>query len=90
VLVLRAALLALKDAVGLNSPDWQAGSEPCGSPPWPHLYCTTEGRVYMIDLSSKGLTGSLSDQVDLSKVSFLQAIWMYDNPSLTGAQCVRR
>lgn len=38
----------------------------------------------MIDLSDKRLTGTLSDSVDLSKLSNLQALWLYDNPSLQG------
>jgi hypothetical protein len=80
-----AALLALAEALGFTHPDWQAGSEPCAEPqPWPHLYCNQAKRVYMIDLSSKGLKGSLGDEVDLKKLPNLQALWLYDNPSLAG------
>lgn len=38
----------------------------------------------MIDLSSKGLTGKLGEDVDLLKISELQALWLYDNPTLAG------
>lgn len=82
--LLPAALLALKEAVGFKTSEWQEGTEPCGTPAWPHLYCNTQGHVYMIDLSSKALTGTLSDSVDLSKLPYLQAIWLYDNPGLQG------
>jgi hypothetical protein len=83
-----AALLALAEALGFTHPDWQAGSEPCAEPqPWPHLYCNPAKRVYMIDLSSKGLKGALGDEVDLEKLPYLQALWLYDNPSLAGQPC---
>jgi hypothetical protein len=85
-----AALLALKEALGFINTQWQEGTEPCGSgdpavaPAWPFVYCNSQGQVYMIDLSSKTLTGTLSDSVDLSKLANLQALWLYDNPSLQG------
>jgi hypothetical protein len=87
----RAALLALKQALGLQVPEWAAGSDPCNSElsagmTWPHVYCNQQGRVYVIDLSSKGLTGSLSDAVDISRLRFLQTLWLFDNPALTGAR----
>lgn len=85
--VVPAALLALKEALGLQEPLWLAGTEPCSeTAPWPNLYCNSQGRVYMIDLSSKGLTGKLGEGVDLSKLPNLQALWLFDNPTLTGAR----
>lgn len=85
--VVSAALLALKEALGLQEPLWQADTEPCSeTAPWPNLYCNSQGRVYMIDLSSKGLTGKLAEGVDLSNLPNLQALWLFDNPTLTGAR----
>lgn len=78
-----AALLSLKQALGFKNAEWQEGTDPCGAP-WPHLYCNSQKRVYMIDLSSKALSGTLGEDVDLSKLPFLQALWLYDNPALTG------
>ena len=76
--------MALKDALGYKNPEWQ-GDEPCASiKPWPGLYCNSDGRVYMIDLSSQLLSGSLGDSTDLSRIPFLQALWLFDNPSLSG------
>jgi hypothetical protein len=83
-----AALLALKEALGFQQQLWQAGTEPCSvTAPWPNLYCNSQGRVYMIDLSLQRLTGRLGDDVDLSTIPYLQALWLYDNPALTGV-CV--
>lgn len=42
----------------------------------------------MIDLSSKSLTGTLSEDLDLVQIPFLQALWLYDNPALTGVLLV--
>lgn len=38
----------------------------------------------MIDLSSKSLTGKLGENVDLSNLPSLQALWLFNNPNLRG------
>lgn len=84
------ALLALKEQLGLKAPQWQAGGDPCNAGPargatWPSVYCNPDGHVYVLDLSSKRLTGSLSDAIDLTRLPHLQTLWLFDNPGLTGS-----
>lgn len=81
-----AALLALKASLAAEQLQWQNGTDHCSG--WPGVYCGAFGsppqqRVYMVDLSSQGLSGSLSNSVDLSALEYLQIIWLYGN-QLTG------
>lgn len=81
-------LLSLKESLG-NPPglNWKEGTFPCGNteagvPGWNQVYCSKFGqqdRVYLLDLSSLGLTGSLTDTADLSGLGRLQAMWMSGN-----------
>lgn len=78
------ALLALKASLGATQLKWENGTDPCAG--WPGIYCSEYGgqqRVYMVDLSSQGLSGALSNDVDLSVLEYLQALWLYGN-QLTG------
>jgi hypothetical protein len=86
VMVASAALLALKASLGAEQLQWQNGTDPCAG--WSGIYCGAFGtppqqRVYMVDLSSQGLSGSLNNSVDLSPLEHLQALWLYGN-QLTG------
>jgi len=81
-----AALLALKASLAAEQLQWQNGTDPCSG--WSGIYCGAFGsppqqRVYMVDLSSQGLSGSLNNSVDLSPLEHLQALWLYGN-QLTG------
>lgn len=83
--LLLAALLGLKaalapgDAAQLTG--WQPGTDPCQG--WKGVYCNTGNRVYVVDLSDLGLSGTLSDSVDFSLVTQLQSLWLHGN-RLTG------
>ncbi|WIA09438.1 hypothetical protein OEZ85_008842 [Tetradesmus obliquus] len=65
--------LAEADAAKLR---WQPGTDHCK---WPGVYCTDDNYVYLVDLSSQGIAGTLSDAVDLSALQELQSIWLQGN-----------
>nr|POE48274.1 putative leucine-rich repeat receptor-like protein kinase [Quercus suber] len=73
------ALLSLKDIWQNTPPNW-VGSDPCGKG-WVGIGCTNS-RVTSITLSSIGLTGSLSG--DLELLSELQTLDLSYNKGLTG------
>ncbi|XP_058109020.1 receptor protein kinase TMK1-like isoform X2 [Magnolia sinica] len=46
---------------GLDNPEllkWPSGSDPCGPPQWPHVYCENS-RVTQIQIQNLGLSGTL-------------------------------
>lgn len=43
------------------------------------MYCTPEQHVYLIDLASQGLQGTLSDAIDLSPLQQLRTLWLQEN-----------
>lgn len=53
-----------------------------GVPGWNQVYCSRFGpqqRVYLLDLSSLGITGTLENVADLTGLTRLQAIWLSGN-----------
>jgi hypothetical protein len=72
LLSFKQALIAA-DAAKLG---WNPGTNHCQ---WLGVYCNTAQHVYLLDLSSQGLQGTLSDAVKLGALQQLQSIWLQGN-----------
>jgi hypothetical protein len=72
-LITLGGALAAADAVKLQ---WQPGTDHCN---WQGVYCTDDKHVYLVDLSNKGISGTLSDVVDLAALKELQNVWLQGN-----------